>query len=231
MISVMMLMAVFCFPFTKADDDHNWKIAHVTLNAQKKFRYLFQGLKGNPSSSSGGIIIDDITLTETPCPTAVWVVRNFSQILENGSTAVIQSPRFYSPEGYAYGISLYPQSNSNGYTRVAFHLCSVENDAVLEWPALNRQAMLTVLDQDPDVLKRMSASRSFTTNRDQTSSECCLPAEMVKMKAKENRGQHRAHSWTALAVFSCLWMRIPAFKSLSNVMHTSDEQSLGYLSK
>lgn len=154
----------------QADDDHNWKIAHVTLNAQKKFRYLFQGLKGNPSSSSGGIIIDDITLTETPCPTAVWVVRNFSQILENGSTAVIQSPRFYSPEGYAYGISLYPQSNSNGYTRVAFHLCSGENDAVLEWPALNRQAMLTVLDQDPDVLKRMSASRSFTTNRDQTSS-------------------------------------------------------------
>lgn len=231
MISVMMLMAVFCFPFTKADDDHNWKIAHVTLNAQKKFRYLFQGLKGNPSSSSGGIIIDDITLTETPCPTAVWVVRNFSQILENGSTAVIQSPRFYSPEGYAYGISLYPQSNSNGYTRVAFHLCSGENDAVLEWPALNRQAMLTVLDQDPDVLKRMSASRGFTTNRDQTSSECCLPAEVVKMKAKENRGQHRAHSWTALAVFSCLWMRIPAFKSLSNVMHTSDEQSLGYLSK
>ncbi|XP_013039908.3 meprin A subunit alpha isoform X1 [Anser cygnoides] len=155
----------------QADNDHNWKIAHVTLNSQKKFRYLFQGLKGNPSSSSGGIIIDDVTLTETPCPTAVWVIRNFSQILENASSDVIQSPRFYSPEGYAYGISLYPQSRTSGYSRIAFHLCSGENDAVLEWPALNRQAMLTVLDQDPDILKRMSASRSFTTNKDQVASD------------------------------------------------------------
>ncbi|XP_032040399.1 meprin A subunit alpha-like [Aythya fuligula] len=155
----------------QADNDHNWKIAHVTLSAQKKFRYLFQGLKGNPNDSSGGIIIDDVTLTETPCPTAVWVIRNFSQILENASRDVIQSPRFYSPEGYAYGISLYPQSSTSGYTRIAFHLCSGENDAVLEWPALNRQAMLTVLDQDPDILKRMSSSRSFTTNKDQVISD------------------------------------------------------------
>ncbi|XP_035178162.1 meprin A subunit alpha [Oxyura jamaicensis] len=155
----------------QADNDHNWKIAHVTLNAEKKFRYLFQGLKGNPSSSSGGIVIDDVTLTETPCPTAVWVIRNFSQILKNASSDVIQSPRFYSPEGYAYGISLYPQSRISGYARIAFHLCSGENDAVLEWPALNRQAMLTVLDQDPDVLKRMSASRSFTTNKDHVMSD------------------------------------------------------------
>ncbi|NWY04807.1 MEP1A protein, partial [Nothoprocta ornata] len=151
----------------QADNDNNWKIGHVTLNAQKKFRYLFQGLKGNPSSSSGGIAIDDVTLAETPCPTAVWVIRNFSQILQNTSTSVIQSPRFYSPEGYAFGISLYPQSRTSGYSRVGFHLCSGENDGVMEWPALNRQATLTVLDQDPDILKRMSASRSFTTDKSQ----------------------------------------------------------------
>ncbi|NXV41199.1 MEP1A protein, partial [Uria aalge] len=154
----------------QADGDYNWKIAHVTLNAQKKFRYVFQGLKGNPSSSSGGIAIDDVTLTETPCPTAVWVIRNFSQILENKSNDVIQSPRFYSPEGYGFGVSLYPHSKISGYTRVGFHLCSGENDGVLEWPALNRQAILTVLDQDPDILKRMSASRSFTTSKDHVSS-------------------------------------------------------------
>ncbi|NXA37592.1 MEP1A protein, partial [Eudromia elegans] len=149
----------------QADNDNNWKIGHVTLNAQKKFRYLFQGLKGNPSSSSGGIAIDDVSLAETPCPTAVWMIRNFSQILQNTSISVIQSPRFYSPEGYAFGISLYPQSSTSGYSRVAFHLCSGENDGVMEWPALNRQATLTVLDQDPDILKRMSASRSFTTDK------------------------------------------------------------------
>ncbi|KAM7061044.1 meprin A subunit alpha [Acridotheres tristis] len=150
----------------QADSDSNWKIAHVTLNAQKKFRYLFQGLKGNPSSSLGGIAIDDVTLTEMPCPTAVWVIRNFSKILENSSISLIESPRFYSPEGYGFGISVLPNYGNSGYARVAFHLCSGENDAVLEWPALNRQATLTVLDQDPDVLKRMSSSKSFTTSKD-----------------------------------------------------------------
>ncbi|NXP76367.1 MEP1A protein, partial [Ramphastos sulfuratus] len=155
----------------QADNDHNWKIAHVSLKAQKKFRYLFQGLKGNPSSSSGGIAIDDVTLTETPCPTAVWVIRNFSQILSNTSSGTIQSPRFYSPEGYGFGISLQPHASVSGYSRIAFHLCSGENDAVLEWPALNRQATLTVLDQDPDVLKRMSSRKSFTTSKDHVSSD------------------------------------------------------------
>ncbi|NXF96730.1 MEP1A protein, partial [Eubucco bourcierii] len=154
----------------QADNDHNWKIAHVTLNAQRKFRYLFQGLKGNSSSSSGGIAIDDVTLTETPCPTAVWVVRNFSQILSNTLSGTIQSPRFYSPEGYGFGITLQPHASVSGYSRIAFHLCSGENDAVLEWPALNRQATLTVLDQDPDVLKRMSSRKSFTTSKDHISS-------------------------------------------------------------
>ncbi|XP_048154648.1 meprin A subunit alpha [Corvus hawaiiensis] len=155
----------------QADSDSNWKIAHVTLNAQKKFRYLFQGLKGNPSSSSGGIAIDDVTLTETPCPTAVWVIHNFSKILENSSISVIESPRFYSPEGYGFGISVLPNYQNSSYARVAFHLCSGENDAVLEWPALNRQATLTVLDQDPDVLKRMSSSKSFTTSKDHINSD------------------------------------------------------------
>ncbi|KFQ47835.1 Meprin A subunit alpha, partial [Pelecanus crispus] len=155
----------------QADNDSNWKIAHVTLNAQKKFRYLFQGLKGNPSSSSGGIAIDDVTLTETPCPTAVWVIRNFSQILENASSGIIESPRFYSPEGYGFGVTVVPHSSISGYTRIAFHLCSGENDGVLEWPALNRQAIMTVLDQDPDVMKRMSSSKSFTTLKDHLNSD------------------------------------------------------------
>lgn len=181
-------MAIFFFPFTKADSDPNWKIAHVTLNAQKKFRYLFQGLKGNPSSSLGGIAIDDVTLTETPCPTAVWVIRNFSKILENSSISLVESPRFYSPEGYGFGISVLPNYQNSSYARVAFHLCSGENDAVLEWPALNRQVTLTVLDQDPDVLKRMSSSRSFTTRKDHVSSgKGCLPGGMLTMTAKESK--------------------------------------------
>ncbi|XP_068850252.1 LOW QUALITY PROTEIN: meprin A subunit alpha [Capricornis sumatraensis] len=158
----------------QGDFDHNWKIAHVTFREEKKFRYLFQGTKGDPQNSSGGIYLDDITLTETPCPTGVWTVRNFSQVLQNTVKGdKLQSPRFYNSEGYGLGLTLYPQgrtsSGSSGYLGLAFHLCSGENDAVLEWPVENRQVIMTILDQEADVRKRMSSSMVFTTSKTQTS--------------------------------------------------------------
>ncbi|XP_070274560.1 meprin A subunit alpha [Myotis yumanensis] len=152
-----------------------WKIAHVTLREEKKFRYLFQGVKGDPQNSNGGIYLDDITLTETPCPTGVWTVHNFSQVLQDtvkGST--ILSPRFYNSEGYGFGLTLYPHgrisSLSSGYLGLSFHLCSGENDAILEWPVENRQAIMTILDQEPDARNRMSSSMVFTTSKSHTAS-------------------------------------------------------------
>ncbi|XP_019840998.2 LOW QUALITY PROTEIN: meprin A subunit alpha [Bos indicus] len=158
----------------QGDFDHNWKIAHVTLREEKKFRYLFQGTKGDPQNSSGGIYLDDITLTETPCPAGVWTVRNFSQVLQNTVKGdKLHSPRFYNSEGYGLGLTLYPQgrtsSGSSGYLGLTFHLCSGENDAVLEWPVENRQVIMTILDQETDVRKRMSSSMVFTTSKTQTS--------------------------------------------------------------
>ncbi|XP_006099781.1 meprin A subunit alpha [Myotis lucifugus] len=152
-----------------------WKIAHVTLREEKKFRYLFQGVKGDPQNSNGGIYLDDITLTETPCPTGVWTVHNFSQVLQDtvkGST--ILSPRFYNSEGYGFGLTLYPHgrinSLSSGYLGLSFHLCSGENDAILEWPVENRQVIMTILDQEPDARNRMSSSMVFTTSKSHTAS-------------------------------------------------------------
>uniref|UniRef100_G1QWR9 Meprin A subunit n=1 Tax=Nomascus leucogenys TaxID=61853 RepID=G1QWR9_NOMLE len=155
----------------QGDDDHNWKIAHVVLKEEQKFRYLFQGTKGDPQNSTGGIYLDDITLTETPCPTGVWTVRNFSQVLENTSEGDrLQSPRFYNSEGYGFGLTLYPNGReSSGYLRLAFHVCSGENDAILEWPVENRQVIITILDQEPDVRNRMSSSMVFTTSKLHTS--------------------------------------------------------------
>ncbi|XP_036104592.1 LOW QUALITY PROTEIN: meprin A subunit alpha [Molossus molossus] len=155
----------------RGDSNQSWKIAHVTLREEKKFRYLFQGTKGDPQSSTGGIYLDDITLTETPCPAGVWTVQNFSKVLQ--STAVgdmLQSPRFYNAEGYGFGLTLYPHGRVNlGYLGLAFHLCSGENDAILEWPVENRQAIITILDQESDVRNRMSSSMVFTTSKSQTS--------------------------------------------------------------
>ncbi|XP_077345052.1 meprin A subunit alpha [Lithobates pipiens] len=155
-----------------ADNDHNWKLTHVTLNSDRKFRYVFQGIQGDNTTSSGGIVLDDITLSELPCPNGVWTIRNFSQILASTVKGErIVSPCFYSPEGYGYGVGLYPHGQSGstytGYTGISFHLCSGEDDAVLDWPVLNHQFIITVLDQDPDVRLRMSSSRSYTTSTDQ----------------------------------------------------------------
>ncbi|XP_057607875.1 meprin A subunit alpha [Chionomys nivalis] len=157
----------------QGESDHNWKIAHVTLREENKFRYLFQGTKGDPKNSSGGIFLDDVTLTETPCPAGVWTIRNISHLLADtvqGETRL--SPRFYSSEGYGIGVTLYPNgrlTSNPGYLGLSFHLYSGENDAILEWPVENRQAIMTILDQDPDVRNRMSLSLMFTTSRSQTS--------------------------------------------------------------
>ncbi|XP_066561557.1 meprin A subunit alpha [Amia ocellicauda] len=147
------------------DGDHSWKIAHVSLKADMKFRYAFQGIRGEPAQSSGGILVDDITLVETRCPSGVWQIRNFTGLLQtSNSETLLRSPRFYSPEGYGYGIDLWPHSAYEGYTGAFFHLTSGENDEALQWPAVNRQATITVIDQDPDVRLRMSPARSLTTD-------------------------------------------------------------------
>uniref|UniRef100_W5KRZ7 Meprin A subunit n=1 Tax=Astyanax mexicanus TaxID=7994 RepID=W5KRZ7_ASTMX len=149
------------------DDNSSWKIAHVTLNTEDKFRYFFQGTVTS-KKAFGGILIDDIILSETTCPSGVWMVQNFTGLLLSTAHGTsVRSDCFYNSEGYGYGIDVYPNGRINAsadYVGVTFHLCSGEDDAVLEWPAINRQATITIMDQDPDATLQMSNSRSFTTD-------------------------------------------------------------------
>lgn len=148
------------------DGDDAWKIASVTLKVTEKFRYFFQGIRGS-AGSSGAILIDDITLSETVCPSAVWKIQNFTGLLATAPVgSVVKTPCFYNSEGYAYGISVYPNGRDidvMDYVGMSFHLCSGDNDAVMEWPVKNRQITITAMDQDPDAKLRMSATRSYTT--------------------------------------------------------------------
>ncbi|XP_017287893.1 meprin A subunit alpha [Kryptolebias marmoratus] len=149
------------------DGDDAWKIAHVPLKVTEKFRYFFQGIRGS-STSSGAILIDDIALTETVCPSLVWQIHNFSGVLTTTPTGTpLKSKCFYNSEGYSFSISVYPngtQSDYSDYVGIFIHLCSGENDAVMQWPVKNRQATVIAVDQDPDVKLRMSSTRSFTTD-------------------------------------------------------------------
>lgn len=149
------------------DEDPAWKIAHVTLKEKDKFRYIFQGIRGS-NNSSGSILIDDITLSESSCPSAVWQIPNFKDVLNTtAENNRIKSRCFFNPEGYSFGISVYPNGRNSydpNYVGIALHLCSGENDAVMEWPAKNRQFTVVAMDQDPDAKLRMSSTRSFTTD-------------------------------------------------------------------
>ncbi|XP_034084630.1 meprin A subunit alpha [Gymnodraco acuticeps] len=151
------------------DGDAAWKIAHVNLKVTEKFRYFFQGIRGSPVSS-GAILIDDITLTESICPSAVWQIHKFSNILATTPLGTpVKSNCFYNSEGYSFGINVYPGGKDSAYpdyVGMTFFLCSGENDAVMEWPAKNRQVTIVAMDQDPDVRLRMSSTRSFTTDTD-----------------------------------------------------------------
>ncbi|XP_062815844.1 meprin A subunit alpha [Anolis carolinensis] len=155
-----------------ADGERNWNLATIPFRIKTKFRYVFHGIKGNTSSSIGGVNIDEVSLTETQCPTGIWQIRNITSLLNRTSKGDnISSPLFYSSEGYCFVLRLFPHgpasSTSTSYLGIMFALCSSQNDGALEWPAGNRQVIFTIVDQDPDITQRMSASRTFTTDPEQ----------------------------------------------------------------
>lgn len=138
----------------------------MTLEVKDKFRYIFQGIRES-TNSSGAILIDDITLSETVCPTALWQIHDFSSLLATTPTgSSVNSECFYNSEGYSFAISVYPNGRDSAYpdyVGMTMHLCSGENDDVMEWPSINRQVTIVAMDQDPDAKLRMSSTRSFTT--------------------------------------------------------------------
>ncbi|XP_028630720.1 meprin A subunit beta [Grammomys surdaster] len=138
----------------------SWQLYYVTFKVTGKFRVVFEGL-GGPGASSGGLSIDDINLSETRCPHHIWHIENFTQLL-GGQNTNVYSPPFYSPEGYAFQISMDLGSSTN--VGMYFHLISGANDDQLQWPCPWQQATMTLLDQNPDVRQRMSNQRSITTD-------------------------------------------------------------------
>ncbi|XP_075825350.1 meprin A subunit beta-like isoform X1 [Microtus pennsylvanicus] len=138
----------------------SWQLYYVTLQVTEKFRVVFEGLRGS-GSSSGGLSIDDINLSETRCPHHIWRIPNFTQLLDSQNTDVY-SPPYYSPKGYAYQVYLNLNSSTN--VGIYFYLISGANDDQLQWPCPWQQATMTLLDQNPDIRQRMSNQRSITTD-------------------------------------------------------------------
>lgn len=144
-----------------------WQLHHVTLDAQKKFRVVFEGTKGGTGPTEGGLSLDDINISETTCPEFIWRVKNFSHVIENTpNNQSIFSPPFNSKEGYSFQMQLYPNgTNKNPGQLAAFaHLVAREGDAGQKWPCPWKQMTMMLMDQHPHIQKRMSNQRSVTTD-------------------------------------------------------------------
>uniref|UniRef100_A0A8B9ZGQ7 Metalloendopeptidase n=1 Tax=Anas platyrhynchos TaxID=8839 RepID=A0A8B9ZGQ7_ANAPL len=145
-----------------------WQLHHVSLNVTSKFRVVFEGVRGT-GLSNGGLSIDDINLSETQCPHHVWHIRNFTHLLNTspaGTAGRIYSPPFYSSKGYAFQVGLYVNGTADSPFNLAIylHLISGANDDQLQWPCAWQQGTMILLDQHPDIRKRMSNQRSITTD-------------------------------------------------------------------
>ncbi|KAI5104702.1 meprin A subunit beta isoform X1 [Silurus meridionalis] len=145
-----------------------WHLHHVSLDVSTKFRVVFKGTKG-AGNSMGGLSLDDINLSETTCPEHVWRVKNFKSVMENTPPdTAIYSPRFRSKYGYTFQMSLYPNGTKTSPLELGTyaHLTSGDDviDANLTWPCPWMQMTMMLMDQNPDIRKRMSNQRSVTTN-------------------------------------------------------------------
>ncbi|OCT76770.1 hypothetical protein XELAEV_18031973mg [Xenopus laevis] len=139
----------------KGNPAEYWQLHHVSLNVNNKFRVVFEGVKGN-GPSNGGFAIDDINLSEALCPHYIWHIRNFANqsLQESG----VFSPPFYSEDGYAYQIYIGPDGRHDKPNQRAmfFFLISGANDDTLQWPCSLKQATMELMDQNPDIRKRIS---------------------------------------------------------------------------
>lgn len=134
---------------------------HVPLNATKPYQVVFEVRKGN-GTSEGGFSIDDINLSGTECPHFTMQLNNFERLLNESTFGyTINSPRLYSRGGYSYRVGII---FFQIYFGLYMQLLSGENDASLEWPVPQRQVTFQMMDQQPDLLDRMSIERSFTTD-------------------------------------------------------------------
>ncbi|XP_055490290.1 meprin A subunit beta [Leucoraja erinacea] len=152
-----------------------WQLHHVRLDVSGKFRVVFEGVKGG-APSNGGISIDDVNLSETFCPTHVWRIRNFTGLLNtspSGLQGAVYSPRYYSQQGYSFQIKLYVNGTSDWpfYLGVFLHLVNGTNDEGLQWPCPWMQGTMLLMDQQPDIRRRMSNQRSVTTDPNRTTTE------------------------------------------------------------
>ena len=176
----------------------HWRIHYVSLNATKPFQVVFEARTG-AGSSSGGFSIDDINLSEIECPHGTLQIDNVWESL----TKRIHSPRQYTIDGYAYAIVVFLKTN---YISVFMVMVSGQNDEKLEWPCLQRQMTLQMLDQTTNLQLHMSSERSFTTSTNHRNSLGKLKKTWTILSKKNNAVTTLARDMPVFPPLPCVFI-------------------------
>ncbi|XP_033837344.1 meprin A subunit beta-like [Periophthalmus magnuspinnatus] len=142
----------------------HWQYHYVSISATRSFQVEFEVRKG-AGSSTGGISIDDINLSELTCPHVAIQVDDFESVLESSDyNSIIYSKTQYTEDGYAFrvAITLYKI-----YFGLLIQLVEGKNDDKLQWPLLNRQVTFQMVDQNPNIKLQMSKQISITSDINQ----------------------------------------------------------------
>ncbi|XP_049421943.1 meprin A subunit beta-like isoform X2 [Epinephelus fuscoguttatus] len=151
----------------------SWELHNINLNMTQKARVVFEGVRGK-KPSKGGLSLDDINLSSTKCPQHTWHIRNIRGLLATTPAGKqMYSPRFLSPAGYSFQVSVYMNGSSNhpGYLATFFHLTSGPNDYKLKWPCPWQQATMALMDQQSDIRQQMNMHQMVTTDPNQKFSD------------------------------------------------------------
>ena len=97
------------------------------------------------------------------CPDLTLQIDDFEKLVNmSADRTIIYSPWQYSKEGYAFRIAtiLFDQTSFGLYAQII----SGDFDDQLEFPCLQRQLTLQMLDQNPNIQLQMSKQFSVTTS-------------------------------------------------------------------
>nr|XP_002128075.1 meprin A subunit alpha-like [Ciona intestinalis] len=155
-------------PLVTITGDHGnyWNTERLTIEAPSKYKLVIVGK--SDIYTDDAIAIDDFSILDKPCETSYFTVHDFSSLLASTTKGdMIYSPLLYTDEGYAFKIMFYPHGTSSaadGYMSMFYAVAQGVNDDNLPWPFYNQVIKMTVVDQGPDALTRMSEYANYITS-------------------------------------------------------------------
>ena len=125
------------------------------------------------------------------CAPYIWKVTNFwervSKAKTDKETRVESDPFYIGPQGYKMKLAMYPNGTKeakNAHISLYIALMKGRYDAILPWP-FRYKVTLTIIDQNPDFLRRHNFVKSFVPD----------PSWKSMQRPTSRRGERAKRVW------------------------------------